>query len=150
MALVVYLLSLFLFGLLYSLDVLHLLLKHDADTTAADGEGNLPLSLAVRGNHPECVEALLSACHVEPSRIILFANQEGDNALFVAEQMNVVFCKRAWSAGAWPGDHEALALSNAIVQRLLTSLTTDGTPLASVRHVHDCFARGSVYADKGK
>ncbi len=122
----------------------------DADASVADAEGCLPLGAAVRGNHPECVAALLAACPSEPSRSILFANVAGESALFTAEQMNIAFAKRVWTPAATSADHDALALSNAVVGALLGALVADGTPLGSIRHAHDCFARGVCYSEKGK
>ncbi len=126
------------------------LLEAGADATIADDNGDLPLAAAVRANSPRCVTAVLNSCVAEPSKLLLFANAAGDNSVFLAEQLNVALCKRVLSSAVAAGDHDALASSNAVVTTLLKSLGSSGTPLTSVRHVHDCFARGVVFSDKGK
>ena len=78
----------------------------------------------------------------------MYANVHGDSSLFLAEQVNVDACRRTWGNEVTPEDYHALQRSNDIVKALLAALVDDGTPLASLKHAHDCFARGLCFSEK--
>ena len=127
-----------------STDALVALLRAGADVTIANDDGDLPIAEAVRANCPSAVMAILDSCVGDVSRMLLYANKAGDSSVFVAETVNVQLAQARGQSSA------SLVDSNAIVTALLKALGSSGTPLTSIRHAHDCFARGVVYADKGK
>ncbi len=98
-----------------------------------------------------CVcRAILEAPVASKSRMVLFANHGSETALFVAEQANIVLGKAAVAPSKTAADVARSSHSDAIVRLLLAALSNDGVPLASVRHAHECFARGLCFLERSK